>query len=235
MDYVRNLYNNMEDIWPTNDLWYTYTHNKIVNYVNNYVNINNFTKHSYILNVGSGGNTYNIPGIQYHTDIAYERIKNVPNSYLASAESLPFPNNFFDGGICVGSVINYCDPYKVIGEISRTLKQNTTFVLDFEQSKSFQFINTPDFNSDATIIKSFNSGNEDRVWIFSEKYIFNIIKTFGLKIETKQYFHILSPLLYKITKNEQYAAKFSACDKWLKYIPYINSISCNIILTMQKV
>lgn len=231
---MRDLYNNMNDIWPANDLWYTYTHNKIINYVNNYIKRNNFTNESKILNVGSGGNTYSIPGIQYHTDIAYERIKNVPNSYLASAESLPFTNDFFDGGICVGSVINYCDPYKVIGEISRTLKPNTTFILDFEQSKSFQFINTSDFNSDATIIQSFNSGNEDRVWVFSEKYIFNIIKTLGLNIIEKQYFHILSPLIYKITKNEQYAAKYSTLDKWLKHIPFIKSISCNIILTIQK-
>ena len=108
IEYVRDLYNNMEDIWPTNDCWYTYTHNKIIDYVNKYVNQNNFTKQSRILNVGSGGNTYNIPGIQYHTDIANERIKNVPNSYLASAESLPFVNDFFDGGICVGSVISVC-------------------------------------------------------------------------------------------------------------------------------
>lgn len=235
MDYVRDLYNNMENIWPADDLWYTYTHNKIVNYVNNYININNFTKQSRILNVGSGGNTYNIPGIQYHTDIAFEKIKNIPNSYFASAESLPFLDNFFDGGICVGSVINYCDPYKVIGEISRTLKPNTTFVLDFEQSRSFQFINTSAFNSDATIIHSFNSGNDDMVWVFSEKYICNTAKSFGLKIKTKQYFHILSPLLYKITKDEQYAAKFSVYDKYLKYIPFINHVSCNIILTMQKV
>lgn len=115
------------------------------------------------------------------------------------------------------------------------MKPNTTFILDFEQSKSFQFINTPDFNSDTAIIQSFNSGNEDRIWVFSEKYICNIIKTFGFEIKTKQYFHILSPLLYRITKDEQYAAKFSTYDKYLKHIPYIKHISCNIILTMQKV
>lgn len=234
LNYVRNLYNNMEEIWPTNDLWYTYTHKKITNYINDYIRTNNFTEQSYILNVGSGGNTYNIPGIQYHTDIAYEKIKDIPNSYLCNAESLPFSNDYFDGGICVGSVINYCDPYKVIGEISRTLKPNRNFILDFEQSKSFQFISTPDFNADATIIESFNSGNNDRIWVFSEKYIRNIIKSFGLQIKNTQYFHLLSPLLYRVTKNEQYASKFSMFDKILKYVPQINRISCNIILTIQK-
>ena len=234
IDYVRNLYNNMEDIWPQNDAWYTYTHNKIVCYINDYIHNNNFSEKSRILNVGSGGNTYNIPGQQYNTDIAYERIKHIPNSYLANAESLPFLNNYFDGGICVGSVINYCDPFKVIGEISRTLKPKSSFVLDFEQSRSFQFINSHNFNTDATIIESFNSGSNDRVWIFSQKYIGNIIQAFGLKAKSIQYFHILSPLMYKITKDEQYAAKFTKFDKVAKHIPYIRKISCNIILTIQK-
>lgn len=234
MDYVRDLYNNMENIWPNKDAWYTYTHNKIIDYINNYKHYNNLTDQSYILNVGSGGNTYDIPGIQYHTDIAYEKIKNIPNSYLSNAESLPFSNDFFDGGICVGSVINYCDPYKVIGEISRTLKSSSNFVLDFEQSRSFQFINTPNFNADAVIIESFNSGNKDKVWVFSEQYMYNIIKSFGLKIHSIQYFHMLSPLIYKMTQNEQYAAKFSTLDKFLKYIPYLHKISCNVILTIQK-
>lgn len=75
IDYVRDLYNNMENIWPNEDAWYTYTHNTIIDYINNYIHTNNFTNQSRILNVGSGGNTYDIPGVQYHTDIAYEKIK----------------------------------------------------------------------------------------------------------------------------------------------------------------
>lgn len=217
----------------TYTLYFTLS-NTIIDYINNYIHTNNFTNQSRILNVGSGGNTYDIPGVQYHTDIAYEKIKNIPNSYLCNAESLPFLNDFFDGGICVGSVINYCDPYKVIGEISRTLKSNSNFVLDFEQSRSFQFINTPNFNEDSVIIESFNSGNNDKVWVFSEQYMYHIIKSFDLKIHSIQYFHMLSPLIYKITQNEQYAAKFSFLDKFVKHIPYLHKISCNIILTIQK-
>lgn len=235
LNYVCNLYNNMDEIWPSDDLWYTYTYKQIKKYIENYVKKNNFTSESYILNVGSGGNSYNIPGIQYQTDIAYEKIKNIPNAYLANAESLPFNSNFFDGGICVGSVLNYCDPYKVINELARTLKPKANFVLDFEQSKSFQFVHTSDYNADATIIESFNSGNADKIWIFSEKYIKSILKQYHFKIIDLKYFHILSPLAYRITKNEQKAAKWTSHDVWLRYLPYINSFSCNIILTMQKV
>lgn len=235
MDYVSNMYNNMEEIWPTNDLWYTYTYKQIRKYIFSFITKNNITSESYILNVGSGGNTYDIPGLHFQTDIAYEKIKNIPNAYWVNAECLPFYNNFFDGGICVGSVINYCDPYKVIGEIARTLKHKAKFVLDFEQSKSFQFAHTSDYNADATIIESFNSGNYDKVWIFSEKYIRSIIKQFNLQIIDLKYFHILSPLLYRLSKNEQKATKWARHDIWLRHIPYIRRISCNIILTMQKV
>ena len=234
LNYVSNLYNNMDEIWPINDLWYTYTYEQIKKYITEYVKKNNFSSESHILNVGSGGNSYNIPGKQFQTDIAYEKIKHIPNAYLANAESLPFDDNFFDGGICVGSVINYCDPYKVIKEVSRTLKPKSNIVLDFEQSKSFQFVHTSNYNADATIIESFNSGNADKIWIFSQKYIKSILCQFNFKIIDLKYFHILSPLAYRITKNEQEASKWAKHDVWLRLIPYINRFSCNIILTMQK-
>jgi len=232
---IEEMYNNMFEIWPEKDKWYKYTHKILIQYINQHLINNKLDKSSKILNLGSGGNTYSIPGIHYHVDIAFERIKHLDNAYHCSAENIPFENNFFDGGLCIGSVIDYCDPFLVIHEIGRTLKKNAKFILDFEQSKSWQFIGTPKFNSAASIITSFNNFQEDKVWIFSIEHIKKILYINNLKIINIKYFHNITPLIYRIVKNEQISAKFCVLDKICSKLPYLKTISCNVILTIQKV
>ena len=136
-------------------------------------------------------------------------------------------------GLCVGSVINYCDPLLVISEISRVLKPNAVSVLDFEQSRSYQFIGSV-FNRNAKIITSFNSGIDDRIWVFSERLIRSYCKMHGLEILDVHYFHLLTPLIYRLCKDENKAARFVFADRLLSKIPYLRKISCNVILTIKK-
>jgi ubiquinone/menaquinone biosynthesis C-methylase UbiE len=232
---IATMYNNMKDIWPSNDKWYSYTHNVLIKSTIKYTNINTFNNQSLILNVGSAGNEYGIPGIHYHIDIAEDKLNGVENAYITSAERLPFNDEMFDGGLCVGSVINYCDPFAVIGEISRTLKSGAFFIFDFEQSNSWQFIGNKSYKADASIISSFNSGIKDDVWVFSYKHIKSILNTYNFIIKDKLYFHLISPLFYRIYKDEQKAAKYSKLDSIIRVFPIINKKSCNIILIIQKV
>ncbi len=233
IERVRTLYNQMDDIWPVSDKWYTYTHQQLMEYIEGFMkkySINNTFK---VVNIGSAGNEYNVPGEHYHVDIAEERIKHCAHFYVGTAERLPFPDNSFDAGLCVGSVINYCDPLLVISEISRVLKPNAVSVLDFEQSRSFQFIGSA-YNCSARIITSFNSGTDDSIWIFSERLIRSYCKTCGLNIVDVRYFHLLTPLIYLICRDENKAANFTFADKILRWLPYLRKISCNVILTVQK-
>lgn len=232
---IAKMYNEMDEIWPDDDKWYNYTHNCVVKYIDSQKQLMNLTEKSLVLNLGSGGNEYNIDGIHYHVDIAEEKIKHCKNYIVSTAENIPFNNDFFDGGICVGSVINYCDPFAVISEISRTLKLGGYFIIDFEQSESWQFYGLKEYKNDATIITSFNSGYEDKIWIFSLAYIVRILKTYSLKIVNIERFHLLSPLLYRISKDENKSAKFAKFDSFLKLVPCIRNKSCNVILTVQKV
>lgn len=234
IERVRALYNQMNEIWPANDRWYSYTHQQLIKYIEKFkkrLPINTKLK---IVNIGSAGNDYSIPGEQYHVDIAEEHIKHCAHFYVCSAEKLPFSDNYFDVGLCVGSVINYCDPLLVISEISRVLKPNAFCVLDFEQSRSYQFIGSS-FNCSACIINSFNSGIDDRIWVFSEQLIRSYCKMYGLKIIKRRYFHLFTPLIYRICKDENKAAKFIFADQILRWLPFLRKISCNVILTVQKV
>lgn len=234
LNKVRDMYNNMNEIWPEDDKWYQYTHSQIDYFLQKISSKHKFMNNTIILNAGSGGNTYKIPGIHYHIDIAEQKIKNLPNSCVGTIEELPYTDEFFDVCICVGSVINYCDAFVAIGEMARVLKKDGLFILDYDQSHSFEFLGTSHYNKTADIIETFNSGYVDRTWIYSHKYISNILKRFHFNILDTHYYHTLSPLVYRITHNETKAASFAKCDKCLSRIPIINKLSCNIILCAQK-
>lgn len=148
---------------------------------------------------------------------------------------MPFADSFFDVCICVGSVINYCDAMSSIGEICRILKPKGLLVLDFDQSKSFEYIGTSFYSKNAEIVETFNSGFSDKIWVYSEKYINSILKSYHFKILRKHHYHCLSPLAYRFIKDETKASKYAPFDKLVSILPFLKNISCNIILTAQKI
>ncbi len=232
---VKNMYNEMPEIWPLDDKWYQYTYSQILKFLMRISSKYNFTDNMKILNAGSGGNTYNLPGIHYHVDIAEQKIKDIPNAFVGSIEDLCFTDNKFDVCICVGSVINYCDALVALSEMIRVLKSGGILILDFDQSHSFEFWGTSHFNKTADIVETFNSGYADKTWVYSPQYIFNILKKYNVHLSEIQRYHILSPLIYRITHNEDRAATFAKYDKCVSSIPFLKNFSCNIILCSQKI
>ena len=196
---VKELYNNMEEIWPQNDPWYNYTQKKIHYFLKKWSSKLKFTKKTKILNAGSGGNTYGIVGNHTHIDISEKHLAGVENAIVASVENMPLDSNLFDSCICVGSVINYCDLNMAIAEIDRVMKKGGILFLDFDQSKSFEFIGTKHYNSNIDIIKTFNSGYEDKIWIYSEKYVRNTLAAHNFKVIKKKYYHTIRKI-YSIPK-----------------------------------
>ena len=237
IDYneVRQLYNEMNEIWPTNDKWYEYTYKEILTYLKTFEKEHNINKNTLIINAGSAGNTYGITGEHYHIDISEKHLLNVPNSVVGSIENMPFTDSYFDVCICVGSVINYCDAFCSLGEIYRVLKPKGLLVLDFDQSKSFEYFGTKYYSENAEIVETFNSGFKDRTWIYSENYIDSVLKSCNFKTLKKHHYHCLSALAYRFSKDEIKASKYARFDKLVTKIPFLKNISCNIILTAQKI
>ena len=232
---VKYMYNEMKEIWPQSDKWYCYTYSQIFNYLTAISKKYCFSQKTLILNAGSGGNTYNIPGIHYHIDIAEQKLKDIPHSYIGNIENTSFEDNMFDVCICVGSVINYCDAMMAIGEMRRVLKERGLLILDYDQSRSLEFLGTSHFGKTADIIETFNSGYIDKTWIYSPKYISSILKRQNFNILNINYYHLLSSLAYRILQDENKASNFTKYDKIIKHIPILNKLSCNVILCSQKV
>ncbi len=229
---VKSAYDIKKEIWPITDKWHYYTYQRISSFLKKYcfpiVKLQNDTC---IINLGSGGNPYCFPeDNMLHVDITDKQIKNKPKYLVGNVEHLEVQNNSYDIGLCVGSVINYADAFSVIKELSRVVKKNGWICLEFENSKSFEFYGTPSYNANACIISTFYQGENEKVWIYSEKFIMDILKQYHFKIIRKKRFHILSPLAYRMLKNSDKATNLCYFDQLLQFLPY----SSNVILLAKK-
>lgn len=220
------FYNKVEKIWPSNEPWYRYTKKQIENFVHKYA----FKDTDYVLNAGSGGYDYNLNCKMHHIDIAAEKIDYLPLYTVTSLETLPFASNTFDGILCVGSVINYCDAVSAITEMARVLKPGGSLLLEYENSFAFEYRNKSCYKADAQVIQSTYQGVNQLQWIYSYKYINQILKECGLKIESTYRFHIFSALMLHLGKNEDNAARYAKFDVFGSYLPFVNNHGSNFIM-----
>jgi SAM-dependent methyltransferase len=236
---IRAKYNSIDEIWDKSDHWNAHSRRNIELYVEKLQTI--IEKKSgnqllSILNAGSGGDDYGLSryGSHVHVDVAENLLKNCDNFVVASIEDLPFEDNSFDVCLCVGSVINYCDAIKSLSELARTLKVGGQLLLEFESSKSHEFIFSCNFDKPATIVKTFYNGTLEHIWVYSPSFILKNLELNRLTVIEDRRFHLLSPLLYKITKSETLSARFACVDPYLRQVPYLQNVSANVILLCEK-
>lgn len=219
---TQEKYNQISNIWPDNNSWYNYTHYQIINYIEKNQKI--FKSDDNVLNAGSGGSTYNIKGTMFHVDLAINLIKNIPNSFVASIEKMPFPNSYFNSVICVGSVINYCNAMSAISEISRVMSKDSYLILEYERSLTGELFFKHGYGRNITQqTYDYNGQQDHHLWLYSDKYINQILEENGLVIIDSKLFHSLSALKNRFVNNEiksGYAAKYD------KFIPYC--LACKI-------
>lgn len=238
IDYkdIENKYNNIENIWTEDDPWHFYTFKKIQEFIKIEFDKLNLGHNFSLLNAGSAGNTYEINCKRHiHVDLVEKNIIDKPHYIIGSIENLPLENNEIDFILCVGSVINYTDALSSIREFSRILNNKGHLVLEFENSYSLEYFSTHNFKKTANIVSTFYKGKEEKVWIYSHKFIKKSLEMNGFKIIKSKNFHILSPLIYRLCKNAKIASKFTTFDNVLSRIPFLKYYSSNVILLCQKV
>lgn len=234
---VIDFYNNIETIWDTEDKWHLYTKKRIHTFIQRTLKKTiDYSSDLEVLNAGSAGYSYGLSEDNIlHIDIANLKIAHLKNSIIGDIQQMPINKKTFDIIICVGSVLNYCDAMKVFSEFDRVLKENGYIILEFENSKTLEIFGKPPYNKKATIVETFYKGKGEKLWLFSEKYIDELANLYNFKIIQKERFHILSPLVYRITKKEHIAAKFSFFDNVLSFLPFLGKNSSNIILLLNKI
>lgn len=227
---VANYYNKVKSVWPDNESWYQHTREEISKFIIKYP----FRESDSVLNAGCGDMDYDIKGNVHFVDIAESKIKDKPLHTVANIENLPFESNTFDGIICVGSVLNYCDAIAAISELSRVLRPKGRLILEFESSSSFEYLNTPAQSADAHIVTTSYQGEPHKIWVFSPGHIKTIIKLCGLSIRKVHYFHIFSALAFHLGKSEEAAAYYAKYDPLSIIVPFVRQHGCNLILLCEK-
>jgi ubiquinone/menaquinone biosynthesis C-methylase UbiE len=235
LEDVAKKYNRLDKIWDDNDKWHLWTKSAIDRFVKKSLDHVGGCKGLRILNAGSAGYSYNIPEENIlHVDIARDKIAHLPNSIVADIHNLPLREVDFDLILCVGSVINYCDPVQVVQEFERVSKKGGYLILEFENSFTLELVGTRDFNKRVVLVKSFHNGEPEKLWYFSENYIKELAKLAGYRIVLVDRIHILSPLIYRITHNETTAAMFARWDGFCSRIPLVRQFSSNSMFLLFK-
>lgn len=226
---IKTFYDQVENVWPENDEWHTVNQNEIRKYIHTFK-----LENCKVLNAGSGGSTYGLNIEMYHADIVENKIKDKKHYVVCSIEDMPFEDCSFDVVICVGSVINYCDPIKAITELSRVLKTNGIMILEFESSYSFEYRKTKIYRANANIVTTKYFDKPHKLWVYSAKYIANILTSNRISIIDTYSFHILSSLHYHYKKDESMAARYAKLDGICRHIPFVRKHAGNIILLGKK-
>lgn len=186
------------------------------------------------MNAGSGGNAYEIDCEMTHVDIADEKLKGIPNAVVASIEATPFPDETFDGIICVGSVINYCDAGKVIHEFHRVLKAGGKLYLEFESSWGYEYRGKLPYGASAQVVTVQFQGSDHAQWLYSLPYITALLKASSFKVTDVYAYHIFSALALNVLKDESKAVKYAKFDKVGRKLPWVAKHANNFILTCVK-
>jgi Methyltransferase domain len=232
---VAKKYNSIEVIWDVSDKWHLWTKRMINDFIKNSLVITPNYQNIQILNAGSAGYSYGLDEKNIlHIDIAKDRISHLPNSLVADIHKIPIQENYFGLIICVGSVINYCEPMIVMEEFNRLLSSNGHLILEFENSYTLELLGKSSFNKKATLIDTFYKSKPEKIWFFSEAYIKELAELSGLKLLSIRRCHIISPLVYRIFKNERFAARFGVLDELLSSIPVLKRFSSNTICLFTK-
>ena len=232
LDEVKSFYSRQQRVYDPEDHWHLASKDWIARFVTVNLRSPNMPHGACILNLGSGGENYGLSGVDMvHVDLVDKQIAQTVKPVVADAHRLPFADKTFDICICVGSVLNYCDAGVVINSMRRVLKPGGRLIVEFESSTSAELLYSPSFNKSASIVQTFYNGNTVRLWAYSERYVSSFLCAAGFTIQSRNRFYHIPPLIYLLTKNANFSAKFLPLDRLFSRIPLVNRLASNIIFS----
>lgn len=220
---IKNLYNSVKTTWPQQDEWHQHTRKMIESHLYSWLST---TPNSTILNAGSGGTIYSIPGTVTHLDIAANLIQHLPNHVVGSVEDMPFADESFDVVICVGSVLNYVPLFPALFELFRVLKPGGLLLLEFERSNSAELWFTKDYGKNCTYKTYFYNGQEHGLWLYSEKLIQGALETMGMVLKNAYRFHNVSSICNRFHCSMHRIIQATGLDSATQKMSYLSAHNC---------
>jgi SAM-dependent methyltransferase len=231
---VREKYNAVE-IWPQSDRWLTHVKEFIAATLAEWRPKLGLTPASRILNAGSGDESYNVsPGMVVDCDIADRKLVGLPHGVAGDITRLPLRSGAVDCCVCVGSVVNYVDVTRAIEEIARVVKPEGKVVLEFESSRSLEYVFTRHFGEDATRVSTFYIYENENIWVYHEEHVRKLLAQAGFRVVAERRAHFMAPLFYRFRKDLHWAARFAVLDKFVSWMPFLRRHSANVIFLCER-
>ena len=118
--------------------------------------------------------------------------------------------------------------------MSRVIIPGGHLILEYETTTSFEFLGTSKYRKAVDVIDTFYQGETERIWGYATPYIAEVLAKAGFVILRQEPIHVLSPLLYRISRRENISYVLAHLDSFFGLIPWIGTHSSNIILYCQK-
>jgi SAM-dependent methyltransferase len=229
---AKGAYDAIQVIWPQTDKWSSHTKKVLEEIVRLTVPKND----SIVLNAGCGGNDYGIgrtTPICVNLDISLRQCRDVRQSVVADVESLPFASNIFDVVLCVGAVINYCEPYVAIPELFRVVKPGGLVVIDFETTQSAELLFSSHWGKRVSVIERKYADRSDKTLLFSIEHIKRIVEQYGIVNKAHRY-HTATATWLRATQKVQIPDIILSLDSFLSRAPIVRTLASNSIFVCQK-
>ena len=222
-EQIRELYNQVDSVWPEKDLWHSYTKKTIETKVYEWTD----TKETdLILNAGSGGTIYDIKGSWVHLDIVENKINKFEKYIVGSIESIPSASGSYDYVICVGSVLNYTQIIPSLNELCRVLKPGGYLIVEFERTNTAGLWFTSNYGKNCVYKKYKYNSQEHGLWLYSEKFISQTLEVMGMKKIDKFRFHSVSSIFGRFCTDINKITSKIKYDHVLKNFNYFSAHNC---------
>jgi SAM-dependent methyltransferase len=188
-----------------------------------------------ILNAGAGNNDLGIcPPTTINLDISETGLRELPNPLVASIEEIPLGDETVDTIVCVGGVINYCDAVAALSEFARILRKGGCLVLEFDSSLSAELMFQNAFGSSVAVAETFYANHPEAVWVYSSRYIRNLLLAAGLNVTHTIPVHIASPWAFLLTRSIPIATALAHLDPLFRFPSFLSRWASNYLLFCQK-
>jgi SAM-dependent methyltransferase len=169
-----------------------------------------------LLNAGAGVYELGIPGWQeIAVDLFEAPIRSRQNAVKGNIEDLQFPAEMFGAVVCVGEVLGYCDPQKVISEFGRVTVSSGILICDFSSTRSFRRWFRKGYGRAADFVTDQYNGSPEPIWIYHPSYIFSLLAAAGFRVKHTYGIHIWSALARRIGASSRSATQIQRRLKWL--------------------
>jgi SAM-dependent methyltransferase len=164
------------------DDWHNYCGQKTSRILTKYLGLS-LSASVLLLNAGSG--VYKLSRDHWQevpVDLFTTPLQERTRAVCASIERLPFRRASFGGVVCVGEVLGYCDPAKVILEFARVLATKGILICDFGNSRSFKHWFRASYGRAADLITDYYNETLERTWVYNPAYIKSLLESHGFRI-----------------------------------------------------